>query len=85
MWLDKISCHVQYAALVPADSAESFRCLTKPSLTWNRTGPKDTSTAQSQTEHSSFPATNPSQHLSTNKSYELSGELPKPCLAQCLK
>lgn len=86
VWLAKISCHVHYALLVPPDCAESFRCLTNPSLTWNETGPKITSLLRVSLQHSSFsPATNTSQHLSTHKSYELPEELPKPRLAQCLK
>lgn len=88
MWLDRISCHVQYALPVPPSSTESFRCLTKSSLTWNKPVPKSPQCSvrvSLQHSSSSSHATDTAQHLSPNKSWELSGELPKPHLAEYLK
>lgn len=59
-WLDKTSCHVQYALLVPPDSAESFRCSTNPfpHLEWKQS--HSHLTAQSVTPPSPLPLTLPS-------------------------
>lgn len=90
MWLDKISCHVQYALLVPPDTWQCWELQVfhhPPPLSGTKLVPKSPRClVRVSLQHSFFShPTNSSQHLSTSKSYELSGELPQPRLAQCLK